>query len=88
MLVDASALTGYSRQDCQIRWLNEHGFKHGRNWWQQRKNGKIVVNLAESTTLEPVVKLNLSALGPEKTNTKAPAAKAVHEARQLPAKAS
>jgi hypothetical protein len=88
MLVPAETLTGYVRKDCQIRWLSENGFKHGRNWWEQKKNGKIIVLMAESIPPESVVKLNLSALGPKAKKSEAPTGKAVPSARKVSAKMS
>jgi len=88
MLIPAQQLTGYVRKDCQIRWLNENGFQHGRDWWEQKKNGAIVVIVAESIDPEPVVKLNLSALGPKAKKSEAPAREAVPPARKVSAKVS
>lgn len=88
MLLSAKDLTGYVRKDCQVKWLNEHGFKHGAQWFEQKKNGKIVVIVAESVTPSPVVKLNLSALGPQKDKAKTSSRQDVSSARKVSTKAS
>ncbi len=51
MLAGAKELTGYVRKKQQIEWLQRYGFVHGKHWYEQTKNGKIVVLLCEEKSL-------------------------------------
>jgi len=71
-LIKAKELTGYARKSHQEEWLKRHGFKYGKNWWEQRKGGDYIVWLSEERPSQPDIDLDLSSLGPEKTAATVP----------------